>query len=59
MTTGPGVIELMAMLAIKRACVLLDRDVIFLATGDEEEGGKIGAGWMIITRVSSVTRAIC
>jgi len=44
---GPGVIELMAMLAIKRAGVLLDRDVIFLATGDEEEGGKIGAGWMI------------
>jgi acetylornithine deacetylase/succinyl-diaminopimelate desuccinylase-like protein len=44
---GPGVIELMAMLAIKRAGVLLNRDVIFLATGDEEEGGKIGAGWMV------------
>jgi len=44
---GPGVIELMAMLALKRAGVLLDRDVIFLATGDEEEGGKIGAGWMV------------
>jgi len=44
---GPGVIELMAMLALKRAGVLLDRDVIFLATGDEEEGGKIGAAWMV------------
>jgi acetylornithine deacetylase/succinyl-diaminopimelate desuccinylase-like protein len=44
---GPGVIELMAMLALKRAGILLDRDVIFLATGDEEEGGKIGAGWMV------------
>lgn len=44
---GPGVIELMAMLAIKRAGILLDRDVIFLATGDEEEGGKLGAGWMV------------
>ena len=44
---GPGVIELMAMLAIKRAGILLNRDVIFLATGDEEEGGKIGAGWMV------------
>jgi acetylornithine deacetylase/succinyl-diaminopimelate desuccinylase-like protein len=44
---GPGVIELMAMLALKRAGILLDRDVIFLATGDEEEGGKNGAGWMV------------
>jgi acetylornithine deacetylase/succinyl-diaminopimelate desuccinylase-like protein len=44
---GPGVIELIAMLALKRAGLLLDRDVIFLATGDEEEGGKIGAGWMV------------
>ncbi len=44
---GPGVIEMMAMLAIKRAGILLDRDVIFIATGDEEEGGKIGAGWFV------------
>jgi acetylornithine deacetylase/succinyl-diaminopimelate desuccinylase-like protein len=44
---GPGVIELMAMLAIKRAGILLNRDVVFLATGDEEEGGKNGAGWMV------------
>jgi acetylornithine deacetylase/succinyl-diaminopimelate desuccinylase-like protein len=44
---GPGVIDLMAMIAIKRAGVLLDRDVIFVATGDEEEGGKMGAGWMV------------
>ena len=32
---GPGVIEMMAMLAIKRAGILLKRDVIFIATGDE------------------------
>jgi acetylornithine deacetylase/succinyl-diaminopimelate desuccinylase-like protein len=44
---GPGVVELMAMLAIKRAGILLDRDVVFVATGDEEEGGKIGAGWFV------------
>lgn len=44
---GPGVIELMAMLAIKRAGILLDRDVLFLATADEEEGGKNGAGWIV------------
>lgn len=44
---GPGVIELMAMLAIKRAGILLNRDVLFVATGDEEEGGKNGAGWFV------------
>jgi acetylornithine deacetylase/succinyl-diaminopimelate desuccinylase-like protein len=44
---GPGVIELMAMLAIKRAGILLNRDVLFIATGDEEEGGKNGAGWFV------------
>lgn len=42
---GPGVIEMMAMLAIKRSGILLNRDVLFVATGDEEEGGKLGAEW--------------
>jgi acetylornithine deacetylase/succinyl-diaminopimelate desuccinylase-like protein len=44
---GPGVIELMAMLAIRRSGILLDRDLLFIATGDEEQGGKNGAGWLI------------
>ena len=44
---GPGVVELMAMLAIKRAGILLNRDVLFVATGDEEEGGRNGAGWFV------------
>ncbi len=44
---GPSVIELMAMLAVKRSGILLDRDIIFLATGDEEQGGKNGAGWVV------------
>lgn len=43
---GPGVVGLMAMLAIKRARLLLDRDIVFIATGDEEVGGKAGAGWV-------------
>jgi acetylornithine deacetylase/succinyl-diaminopimelate desuccinylase-like protein len=43
---GPGVVALMAMLAIKRARILLDRDIVFIATGDEEMGGKEGAGWV-------------
>jgi acetylornithine deacetylase/succinyl-diaminopimelate desuccinylase-like protein len=42
---GPGVIEMISMLAIKRAGILLDRDIIFIATGDEEVGGKAGAEW--------------
>jgi acetylornithine deacetylase/succinyl-diaminopimelate desuccinylase-like protein len=44
---GPGVIALMAMLAIKRAGILLKRDVLFVATGDEEQGGKLGTGWLV------------
>src|SRR5438128_1182146 len=44
---GPGVIELMAMLALLRAGILLNRDVLFIATGDEESGGKNGAGWFV------------
>ena len=44
---GPGVVFLMSMLAIKRAGILLDRDVVFVATGDEEEGGRYGAGWFV------------
>jgi acetylornithine deacetylase/succinyl-diaminopimelate desuccinylase-like protein len=44
---GPGVIELMAMLAVKRSGILLNHDIVFLATADGEQGGKNGAGWVI------------
>ncbi len=44
---GMGVVELMTMIAIKRSGQPLDRDVILLATADEEAGGKAGAGWMV------------
>ncbi len=44
---GPGVVELMAILALKRTGILLDRDVLFIATADEEEGGRKGAGWLV------------
>ncbi|SRR5579875_2401889 len=44
---GPAVVELMAMLAIKRMGVLLDRDILFLATAGEEVGGAAGAGWVL------------
>jgi acetylornithine deacetylase/succinyl-diaminopimelate desuccinylase-like protein len=40
--------ELMVMLLLKRSSVLLRRDVIFMATADEEVGGRMGAGWMAL-----------
>ncbi len=42
-----GMIELMALVALKRAGRPLDRDILFLATADEETGGEWGARWMI------------
>ena len=42
-----GVVELEAFLAMHRAKIPLDRDVIFMATADEEAGGNFGAGWVV------------
>ena len=42
-----GVAELEAFLALKRAKTPLNRDVIFIATADEEAGGNFGAGWVV------------
>jgi acetylornithine deacetylase/succinyl-diaminopimelate desuccinylase-like protein len=44
---GPAVIDAMAMLAIKRAGMLLHRDVLFVATGDGAEAGHDGARWFV------------
>ena len=44
---GKGVAELMTMLLLKRYKIPLKRDVIFLATADEETGGKWGVKWML------------
>jgi acetylornithine deacetylase/succinyl-diaminopimelate desuccinylase-like protein len=41
---GTAIAELMALLTLKRQGVKLDRDVIFVATSDEEIGGALGAG---------------
>jgi acetylornithine deacetylase/succinyl-diaminopimelate desuccinylase-like protein len=38
-----GILQLVAFLAIKRAGVPLKRDLIFLATADEEAGSRFGA----------------
>lgn len=42
---GMGVIELVAMIMLKKSGFELDRDIIFLGTPDEEVGGIYGAGW--------------
>jgi acetylornithine deacetylase/succinyl-diaminopimelate desuccinylase-like protein len=44
---GLGVMELMALILLKRNQIKLKRDIIFLATADEETGGEMGAGWMV------------
>ena len=42
---GEGIVQLMTLLILKRAGVPLKRDIIFLATSDEEIGAGVGAGW--------------
>src|SRR2546425_8296552 len=43
---GEAIAQLMTMLILKRAHVLLKRDIIFLATSDEEIGAGVGAAWI-------------
>jgi acetylornithine deacetylase/succinyl-diaminopimelate desuccinylase-like protein len=40
---GTGIVQLMAMVTLKRQGVPLRSDVIFLGTADEEAGGRMGA----------------
>lgn len=42
-----GIVHFQAFLALHRLKVPLDRDVIFMATADEEAGGAYGAGWIV------------
>lgn len=44
---GMGIVELAALLALKDSESKLDRDIIYLATPDEEIGGTYGARWMV------------
>lgn len=41
-TKGLGIAQLEAFLALKRSGKALSRDVVFLATADEERGGRLG-----------------
>ena len=49
-TKGLGIMHLEAFLALARSGKPLSRDIIFLATADEEAGGLKGAGWLVRNR---------
>ena len=47
---GLGTLQLATFIALHRSGVKLNRDVVFLATADEEAGGMFGVGWLIENR---------
>jgi len=44
---GTGISQLATFVSLHRAGIALNRDVILIATADEEAGGLFGAGWLI------------
>lgn len=44
---GTGISQLAAFLTLHRSGRPLNRDVVFMATADEEAGGLYGVGWLI------------
>jgi acetylornithine deacetylase/succinyl-diaminopimelate desuccinylase-like protein len=42
-----GIVQLAAMIDLQRRRVPLERDVVFLAVADEENGGVRGTGWLL------------
>ncbi|HNR89374.1 MAG TPA: M20/M25/M40 family metallo-hydrolase [Spirochaetota bacterium] len=53
------VLWLTVMIALKRAGVRPARDVIFLAAADEEEGGRLGAGWIVENAFELIDAEAC
>jgi acetylornithine deacetylase/succinyl-diaminopimelate desuccinylase-like protein len=49
-TKGLGILHLETFLELHRRGEPLRRDVIFMATADEEAGGFFGAGWLVENR---------
>lgn len=49
-TKALGIMHLESFLALHRSGKRLERDVIFMATADEEAGGTYGAGWLVEQR---------
>ena len=54
---GEGIAQLMTLLILKRARVPLKRDVIFLATADEEIGAGVGAAWIAAHQADLIRNA--
>ncbi|MBT4519125.1 MAG: M20/M25/M40 family metallo-hydrolase [Halieaceae bacterium] len=44
---GTGISQFATFVALKRSARSLNRDVVFVATADEEAGGAYGAGWLV------------
>jgi acetylornithine deacetylase/succinyl-diaminopimelate desuccinylase-like protein len=44
---GTGISQLATFVSLKRAGLPLNRDVVLVATADEEAGGLFGAGWLV------------
>jgi acetylornithine deacetylase/succinyl-diaminopimelate desuccinylase-like protein len=44
---GTGISQLATFVSLHRAGISLNRDVVLVATADEEAGGFYGAGWLI------------
>jgi acetylornithine deacetylase/succinyl-diaminopimelate desuccinylase-like protein len=42
-----GIMEMMALLILKREKISLERDILFFATADEETGGSWGVRWAV------------
>lgn len=55
---GMGIMELMTMLLLRRHNVQLTRDVIMLATCDEEIGSPMGARWMVDNHFDDLDPAV-
>lgn len=49
-TKGLGIMQLQAFLALAKSGAPLNRDVVYMATSDEEAGGYMGAGWLVKNR---------
>lgn len=49
-TKTSGILHLATFLALARTETPLNRDVVFMATADEEAGGFFGAGWLVENR---------
>jgi acetylornithine deacetylase/succinyl-diaminopimelate desuccinylase-like protein len=54
---GVGITQALALIAVKRLGVTLERDIILLATADEEAGGHLGARWFVENKFGLIADA--